>query len=261
MTLLGLLAEERIHAGTGQQTGYIDQPVAREKGTGYPIVAGSGHKGGLREKASGTGWEIVFGDDEQAGTLLVSEVNLLALPVRSLHSAYKWVTCPHVLERLERTNKRGNTNLQAFQIPSVADGNVLANGVNGSLYLEENQLSVSGTVPHDLVELVKAFIPHSSTRDRVEDQLVVVSNSDFAWFTSYALEVRAHNSLARDSKKSLNLWYAEYLPVDTLMYSMYADVDGESEKKAVDYLKDAAYLRLGGDETTGAGTFAVQVIA
>ena len=37
-----------IHAGIGQVPELIDQPVARESGTGFPYLPGSGAKGGLK---------------------------------------------------------------------------------------------------------------------------------------------------------------------------------------------------------------------
>lgn len=38
-----------LHAGTGQGTGVIDLPIAREKATGIPYLPGSSVKGTLRD--------------------------------------------------------------------------------------------------------------------------------------------------------------------------------------------------------------------
>lgn len=110
--MLGMLAETFIHPGQGQSVGAIDLPVAREAATDYPFIAGSSLKGAMRavfeHKNSTEEANKLFGKQDNAGNLLVSDARLLLLPVRSLTSAYKWLTCPHLLERLQRDMARGN---------------------------------------------------------------------------------------------------------------------------------------------------------
>src|SRR5690606_5006392 len=101
----GFLAETAIHHGAGRSAGIIDLPIAREAATDYPFVAGSSLKGALRDRAASLGRSDVaemFGRPDQAGRLLVSDARLLLLPVRSLTGAYRWVTCPLLLERYQR---------------------------------------------------------------------------------------------------------------------------------------------------------------
>ena len=50
-TILGLLAQTSIHAGTGSNTGVVDLPIQREAHTAYPCVFGSSMKGALRTHA------------------------------------------------------------------------------------------------------------------------------------------------------------------------------------------------------------------
>lgn len=103
--LLGLLAETPIHPGCGRSMGVVDLPVAREAATDYPLIAGSSLKGALRDKAEAVSKDQVekrFGRPDQAGDLLVADARLLLLPVRSLTGAYRWLTCPHILERFRR---------------------------------------------------------------------------------------------------------------------------------------------------------------
>ena len=61
-----------LHVGTGNSVGAIDQPVVRERHTGFPIIPGSGLKGVLRDHLSAQlGKEMVnyvFGrGDEKEG--------------------------------------------------------------------------------------------------------------------------------------------------------------------------------------------------
>jgi CRISPR type III-B/RAMP module RAMP protein Cmr4 len=136
--LLGLLAETSIHPGAGQSAGIVDLPVAREAATDYPVIPGSSLKGALlslakqktkdgEDRISECDRKCIFGQQEQAGNLLVSDARLLLLPVRSLHSAYKWVTCPHLVERFARDCQRGDIS-QSVPDCDVTDGTYLGTG-------------------------------------------------------------------------------------------------------------------------------------
>ena len=117
--MLGMLAETPVHVGSGRSLGVVDLPVAREAATDYPVLPGSGLKGALRDLAEqkhDDRVENVFGTQERAGDVLVSDGRLLLLPVRSLSGAYRWATCPHLLERFLRDGKRFGAGAD-FTIP------------------------------------------------------------------------------------------------------------------------------------------------
>ena len=93
--IVGLLAETPIHPGSGQDTGFVDLPVARESATDYPVIVGSSLKGALRDRARQENLddiEKIFGKHDNAGQLLVGDARLLLLPIRSLTRSYCWVT-------------------------------------------------------------------------------------------------------------------------------------------------------------------------
>ena len=126
--LLGLLAETSIHAGAGQMAGVIDLPIQREAHTAWPVVYGSAVKGAMRtlaEEQKAPWLTAVFGPEtsnasEHAGALLVGDARLLLLPVRSLTSHFKWVTCPALLRRLRADLERlGLPAFAADAIPEV----------------------------------------------------------------------------------------------------------------------------------------------
>ena len=111
--ILSLFTETSLHAGTGQMTGVIDLPIQREAHTDWPCVYGSAVKGAMRMLAdSKIGKDLVdevFGPEEgnlHAGSVAISDAKLLLLPVRSLTGYFKWVTCPALLERLQRDCNR-----------------------------------------------------------------------------------------------------------------------------------------------------------
>jgi CRISPR-associated protein Cmr4 len=272
--LFGLLAETSIHPGAGQSTGFVDLPVAREAATDYPVIVGSSIKGALRdlaghghqhrEKFSDEQIRKIFGaaagnaQETSAGALLVSDARLLLLPVRSLKSQYKWVTCPHLLERLIRDRSRTGAHA-AIEIPACKDHHYLSPaGTNdGQLFLEERQFSRDGDIAAPLLELIKPLIASKPARERLQRQLVVVSDNDFVWFARYGLAVTAHNVLHENTKASKNLWYEETIPPDSLFYLLLAERSSGTLDDVKQLLNDCRWLQVGGNETTGQGWFAV----
>ena len=263
--LLGLLAETSIHPGSGRGMGVVDLPVAREAATDYPVIVGSSLKGALRDKmvrADVDAPDERFGVQEKAGDLLVSDARLLLLPVRSLTGSYRWVTCPHVVERYRRD--LGRAGLQPRPtIPHIDPHTVhtvRSAGGKDHLFLEERQFRIQDVPVDDLVRAIEPLVSHDETRSRLPDQLAVVHDDDFAWFARYGLSVQARNFLDRNTKMSKNLWYEETLPPDTLMYAIVAGRSDESIG-SLDALfpSNDRYLQVGGNETVGQGWFDVSV--
>ena len=264
--MLGFLAETPVHPGSGRGMGVVDLPVAREAATDYPVLVGSSLKGALRdkaetiEKAASTekAVEKRFGKPDHAGDLLVSDGRLLLLPVRSLTTSFRWVTCPHLIERYRRDLQRAGLTPQPA-IPDVKKDKVLASAA-GNLYLEERQFAVAGEPDRELAAAVKPLILHEETRNRLDSTIAVVHDDDFAWFVRYGLPIQARNVLDDQSKKSRNLWYEETLPPDTIMYALVAGrTDGATGALTALFPPDDPYLQVGGNETVGQGWFAVRV--
>lgn len=291
--LLGMFAETPIHPGAGRSTGAIDLPVAREAATDYPVIVGSSLKGALQQRATEHDWSTagvvsnsrapdvpepidrkadldpvvqdLFGWQNYAGDLLIADARLLLLPVRSLTSTYRWVTCPHVLERLHRDLQRAGIT-PGFEVPAEPIEGHAGGKPTGNLFLEELQFTVEDSVCPKVVTQLKKLIPHAHAQGRLESQLTLLRDNDFAHFARYALNISARNQLDAD-KQSKNLWYEETLPPDTLMYSLIAQRDGA--KKAVETLigmfdnskdEQRPYFQAGGNETVGQGWFAVSIL-
>lgn len=257
--LLGLLAETSIHPGAGQSSGVVDLPVAREAATDYPMVPGSSLKGALLGHARRSGLndlKRIFGEADNAGELLVSDVRLLLLPVRSLHTSSKWVTCPHLLERFARDSQRAGS-LSGVPTCSVSPGSYLG-ASNGALFLEERQFSHASAIADELLTALATLIPHESTRIRLKEKnLVVLHDDDFAWFARNGLAVQARNVLDGEKKTSRNLWYEETIPPDALFYTLLAERQSGALDAITGLFKDRAYLQVGGNETVGMGWFAL----
>ncbi len=285
-TILGLLAETSIHPGAGQDTGFVDLPVAREAATDYPVIVGSSLKGALRDlkyqveyaaamkvtngltgdeqekaaakKTATSVTEQVFGRQENAGNLLVSDARLVLLPVRSLTSHYKWVTCPHLLERLERDRKRADSNGQAIDSTGPDKGQYQGTGPD-ALYLEEREFKRSVDLPAGVIDQLSSLIAHQEARNRLKEQVVILHNDDFAWFARYGLAINARNKLDPNTKVTTGggLWYEETIPPDSLFYCLLAE-RGEGALNSIRSLfANRPFLQVGGNETVGQGWFAV----
>lgn len=287
--LLGLYAQTSIHAGTGQNQGVVDLPIMREEHNGWPCIFGSAMKGAIRaayeknnRNGSSRSVEDIFGkaatDESYAGALMVSDARLLLLPIRSLTTQFRWVTCPDALRRLKQDAERFGIKLD-FDMPEITSSdNVLIHSaetsdINQSLYLEEYRLKIENTDFSKLIHIL------SSLSGRAESdlgaQLAVVSNDNFTFFAEHCTPVNAHIALDSATKTTLKgaLWYEETLPPETLMYlGLYAQ-DARKKQDAtllassvlesvLDGLKSASsdklYLQAGGNETVGMGWFAVQ---
>lgn len=281
--LLGIYAETSIHAGAGTSTGVIDLPIMREAHTGWPCVFGSAVKGALRAKAEQQldkhAVTDVFGPDtknasDHAGALAVGDARLLLLPVRSLTSHFKWVTCPALIKRALDDAKRMGKSV-AVKVPSVGNENeALQAEPSADLYLEEFHFKAVQTDLAALIQWLASFIPSDADfAKRLEKQLVVVHDNLFAHLAQYATPVNPHIAIenARKVVKNGALWYEETLPPETVMYIALAA--SSSRRKGADVSEDAVlanvlslfpadkpYLQLGGNETVGMGWCRVSAV-
>jgi CRISPR-associated protein Cmr4 len=279
--LLGLWAETSIHAGAGSSVESIDLPIQREAHTGWPCVYGSAVKGALRTRAEdkfgkNDSVRYVFGPDtdnasEHAGALLVGDARLLLLPVRSLNSHFKWVTCPALLERLQRDSARLGIVMD-FSLPKQPDKNsTLVSKTDASdLFLEEYRFSTEETNLHALIRVLSRLsgIAESS----LKEQLAIVHNDQFNYLSRYATAVAAHIAIDNGSKTVRNgaLWYEETLPPETVLYCALSACRARDDKNSLgaeailasvtqELFGASPYLQLGGNETVGMGWCKVTV--
>ena len=269
--LMMLHAFTFLHPGTGQTTGVVDLPVQREVHTGFPMIASSGLKGAMRDKAerqwcwipigSDTDKKIcpkansVFGPDtgrgEAAGALAVSDARILLLPVRSLQKVFLWVTCPMVLARLARdvelaqiSEPQGTdwTSLNKIKVGSGSFVTPNDSGLPEHVALEELRLdrdndSNGQTECASLATLLTTLVPRLGDLN-LPGRLVVIGDEDFAYLCRHALQVSARIAL-NDRKTTTggggNLWYEETLPPETIFYALLL-----AEKPRYEMAKSAA---------------------
>ncbi len=258
--LMGLLAETFIHVGGGQSEGVVDLPVVREAATDYPFIPGSGLKGAFLDWA--TQYEVsedrrnsLFGQQDNAGQLLFADARLLALPVRSLHGASRWITCQHLWERYQRDAERIGIDVPTLQQTPDQD-KALGNG-DGRVILEERGFELTGTIPEFMTAALGSLLAHEATRKRLPKSLLLLHNDDFVWFARYGLAVQARNVLYDKTKTSENLWYEESLPPDSLFYTLIGERNQNALQTIFESIKANPYLQVGGNATVGQGWLAL----
>jgi CRISPR-associated protein Cmr4 len=279
--VLGLLAETSIHAGTGQILGAVDLPIEREAHTHWPCVYGSGVKGALRALAHHrqlADRDVVFGPEvgnasDHAGALAVSDARLLLLPVRALDAAYRWVTCPAILERFARDLGRARAAGAGARIPTVprdtavVDKKATVDKARFGVFLEELRVAEAQEDLSDLIDAIGPLIGDAATRGHLTQRLTVVDDVVFGDLVrSAAIPVTAHVKLKYETKTVDGgaLRYEESLPPDTVLYTVLSAFDGRQQGgllKAQQVLAaitstlfgERPYLQIGGNETVGMG--------
>ncbi len=307
--LLFLHAQTSLHPGSGTALGVVDLPVQRERHTQWPLIPGSALKGilrdacrekarlkpehgGDRKKANEQDAELVaaFGpgriggeNSSHAGAINVSDARILAFPVRSLRGVFAWVTCPAVLERLNRdlslAEQKGLPSLPNFDAKgreqaACIDSSplLLTEGSVKKLVLEEFEFTCVADAAPIANWIADRAVTDGFTQERVRSHCVVLQDDDFGHFVRHATEVSARIGLDYEKKtvKEGALFYQEFLPPETLFYSLVfchqSRYQGHpmTASAVLDYvdqrLTEMRVLQVGGDETTGKGLCAVRLI-
>ncbi len=300
--VLTLHALTGLHPGSGSALGVVDLPVQRERHTSWPTIPASSLKGVLRDAvrqqiAQSNGGDLNKADNSEevaaafgrsldpankdaeyfAGALSVTDARVLAYPVRSLKSVFAWVTCPSALSRLKRDLRLAGIDVE-WNVPDVlTEGQALTvNGAplllaKGELVLEEFTFNRHG----DSGEIADWFAGNltadQETADRIKNHLVILNDDDFGHFAKHASEIVARIGLDYERKTARDgaLFYQEFLPAETLFYSMvFASEDRRKDgsKSATDILNilntglEKGLLQVGGDETIGKGLCAVKLV-
>ncbi len=275
--LLLVHAITSVHAGTGQSAAVIDLPIAREKATGFPMVPGSSVKGVLRERVPDTDaqWRSsVFGEQERAGALCLTDLRLLCLPVRSLYGTFAYVTSPLVLSRLRRDCEA--VGVQKFGgLPKVdlpMDGSRLNARVpagaalltptsavgQANMFLEDLDLHATSDEATGNIAAVLASALFAGNESDFTSRFVVVPDTVFSFLCETATEVAARVRLEETSKTVTNggLWFEEAVPAETIFYG-HATVEqrylGSVEPHPFDALKGVPAIQIGGDSSIGRG--------
>lgn len=291
-----LYAVSPVHMGAGQAIGVIDNPIQRERHTGHPCFAGSGIKGAVRhgfEAISGDGALIhrLFGpesgsNDLHAGAVSFGDAQLVVFPVRSLKGGYVYATCPQAIARAQRllTMIGVQVDWPALNVEEgqclLANPALLSSG--NKLHLEAFEYDAIDKHP-TAVEAIGKFLAtqaipgdtaYAFFRKKLETDVVVLSDTDFAYFAQHATLVEPHVRINDDTGAAddRGLFYTENLPPESLLVapllaSQTRTGNGKAKEmpaeEVLNTIKDAIdnhLLQIGGDATTGRGLVVAKVV-
>jgi len=286
--IIFMYAETGVHVGGGDSVGAIDLAIAREKYTDFPFIPSSGVKGAIRSFFDNStkdkeNIEVIFGPEingsEHAGAAIFTDARILLFPVRSLKGVFTWITCPLVIERFNRDLRIANYSGESIKLPELNTGkvlvssnnkNTLKDGSDKKVVLEEYTFDTTESDLKGITDLFEKAFPDSEEykywRDKIETNLIIMSDDDFRDFAKSSTEVQARIKINSETKTvdTGALFYQENLPADTLMYTVAASHrsfkkgDTQTANDIFDILKtnlDTKSLQLGGNESIGKGIF------
>jgi CRISPR-associated protein Cmr4 len=286
--ILYLFTRTPLHVGAGASVGAIDQPVQRERHTGFPIIPASSLKGSFadywnheletvnegekQKKVRGktvAAW--LFGSDDAnaafAGSLIFSEARLLAFPIRSAKGSYAWITCPLMLQRAVRDK------VISAPIPHEPKDNEAIFKSDGPLslgnqiVLEEYCFNQADSYPAELANALAELV-NDDLFGSITERLVILSNGMMSHFATTACEVAQHVRISDETgtAEGTGLFNQENVPADTFFYSVLSATKsrvpggGLKEKTATDALDvfsvkiaEEKIFQFGGDASTGLG--------
>jgi CRISPR-associated protein Cmr4 len=214
-----------------------------------------------------------------ASAAAFTDARLLAFPVRVPQGMFIWVTCPLVLERLRRDLALipGETRPAIPDLPSLSAG--CGALVTDHALLENRQLALEDMLLEDAIEEdrtkdLAGWIGQQVFNDSgdvaywrglLSGRMAVIPDQVFCDLTRRCTEIVTRTCMEAGQKvvKSGGLWTEEYIPSETVFYSLIlfttpserAESDLASARKAREFLEKPGitHLQVGGDETVGRG--------
>ena len=267
--LMTIFTRTPLHVGCGSSVGAVDQPVARERHTRFPIIPGSAIKGVLadlwldwRDKEKpvrdSEGVKLLGSEmgNATAGSLLIGEGRILLFPVRSAKKCWAWITCPLALDRFAF-----DAGIKPPTLPEITnDETIASNGLclNGSVIFEDYPFECKNGIDEIATLLKKFFDGTEVLSDNLSEHLAIVTDELFAYFVSNACEIANHNRIDDVTGVVENgaLFSQENVPSETLFYSVLGDggKEGDVFEAVSKKLDEAEYmLQIGANATTGLG--------
>jgi CRISPR-associated protein Cmr4 len=243
---------------------------------------------------------LVFGpensDESYASAISFLDARILLFPVKSLKGIFAWITCPMVLERFiedlkfmefsqEELINHGfmMENLSSLENTVPESSNLLIN--NNVVILEEYTFQVKENPnTKKIAEFIAQNIfkenEHSFWKEKLKKDLIILSDDDFEQFVTNSTEIITRTKI--DDKTGTvetgALWTEEYLPQETIFYSIAFSSPIRSENKGLLAGKDnntdeeaekvmsffegglPKVIQIGGNQTLGKGIVRIQIL-
>jgi len=235
---------------------------------------------------------LAFGPEEgdaHAGALGFTDARLLLFPVKSMKGVFAWITCPMVLERfkaeLELCKNSGSISRDLSFLSEIPSDNSLKPKndkgkcivaskeqleINKNIILEEYAFEIDDGSEKSITGIAK-FISDNTNIHEINNKLVILSNDNFRDFVNLSTEVITRTKINNETGtvQPGALFTEEYLPTETVMYSLvlttpifnknkgiFESKDGKKEEKLVmEFFEQGIpdVMQIGGNATIGKG--------
>lgn len=227
-----------------------------------------------------------------AGAIGFTDARLLLFPVKSMKGIFAWVTCPRVIQQFVSDMKLSKAAIgETFEITNLNDtdfvnpdntylfhGNSnlkikekvileeytfdIHNDLNGNVQVKE------GTKLTDFPDWLAQHLfkdDGSYWSEKIKKDVVLLTDDDFKDFVNLSTEVitrtRIDNITGTVDKKTGALFTEEYLPAESVLYSLVLAHDEFSEHKPISAKNVLSFfknklpkvLQIGGNATLGKG--------
>ena len=224
-------------------------------------------------------------EKEFAGCIGFTDARLLLFPVKSLYGVFAWITCPRVIKRFINDLQLTGVSFD-FNTEGVIEGRT-PNGCE-SLYSKEKIIQLEEFIFNKIqVESNDGNISKFATwlsqkvfegygdywQEKAAEDIVVLSDEDFRDFVTITTEVITRTKIdnERGTVESGALFSEEYLPAESVMYSLAMFADENFKNSAVKsdavHKKFEGYLngnnnivQIGGNATLGKGIVKTKLI-
>jgi len=269
--LLYIFTRTPLHVGAGASVGAIDQPIIRERHTGFPVIPGSSIKGVLRDACRNDEQlkakeEAIFGKQDDAGKLTFGEAKILAFPVRSAKGSFAFITCPLALERFLR-ERPSDGQLKVPNEPQdmhclAGDAVTITRAGQTGIVLEEYRFNRTAAFPQDWEQALLSLLD-DPVWQAGKGRFVFLSNGDFSHFVKNACEVSQHIKIdpKTGTVEGRFLFNLEAVPAETLFFAPVTALSRANGELAEleKLLQGKPVLQFGGDSTTGLGFCTVKL--
>lgn len=270
--IMTLFTRTPLHVGCGSSVGAVDQPVARERHTRFPVIPGSAIKGVLADlwnenfKRTDDG-KLYFGEDDdkakaKSAKISFGEAKLLAFPVRSARGCFAFLTSPLALERYKR-----DAGLE-LPVPTVSAsmkclaGSAVVFNDKKAVVLEEYCFACEGAFPDEWAKHL-ASLADDAVLNGGDARFVLVNDEDLAFYAQNACQISQHVSIDSQSGTAVDgkLFNQEEVPSEALFYAPLMFLDSTIDYKSFDErIRQSPCIQFGGKGTTGIGYCSVKLV-
>jgi len=207
---------------------------------------------------------------EFAGALGFTDARILLFPVKSLKGIFAYITCPQVLKKLKdelenvckpKIEEIKTSNFDELEGKTSNLANLQTNN-DGMVMLEEYSMQLDETEENQNIANELATLTGNVD---INNRLVILPNDVFKDFVTNYTEVITRTKISNETGtvESGALFTEEYLPAETVMYSLVMASPVFSTKKQDDFKTEddimeftqnlPKVIQIGGNSTLGKG--------